>query len=139
MTDDRFVSHSQRPDPSLPCRCWWCQWRKASHEPPRRHGIIRNRSVSIVTTDAFPHGVRCADCNRPLEPGAPYAEQPDAPVGEDACALVVCVPCSRDRPDPLSVLDEIEREREMEPRQLARLLSAGVFVPRRRWWRWWGR
>lgn len=43
------------------------------------------------------------------------------------------------RPDPLSILDEIERAREAEAYRLARFLSAGVFVPRRRWRRWWRR
>lgn len=53
----------------------------------------------IVTEDEFEHGLRCADCHRPIEVGGEYRERLDdtpfiaTEVGEAFSVVLVCVGC----------------------------------------------
>ena len=46
-----------------------------------------------VTAEDWPFGLRCMDCDDPLEIGAPYSERLVGFTDEDPVVEIVCVPC----------------------------------------------
>ena len=50
--------------------------------------------MQLVTSEGFPHGVRCGDCRQLIPSGAPYVTTPDG-VTSDAVFVetIRCVEC----------------------------------------------
>lgn len=48
----------------------------------------------VVTEEDFPHGLRCAECNRELPPGERYSEKLDGFIGDTPTVILVCVTCA---------------------------------------------
>lgn len=49
----------------------------------------------LVETEDWPHGLRCADCNRLLEDGDRYSERLDSFTGDGVpLVVIVCVGCA---------------------------------------------
>jgi len=47
----------------------------------------------IVSAKKFRYGLRCGECDRPLEPGDRYAESLTGMAGHVPVVKIVCVPC----------------------------------------------
>jgi hypothetical protein len=47
----------------------------------------------LVTNFDFPHGVRCAECERLLNVGQPYTTKIDSMVAEVPIEMICCVYC----------------------------------------------
>lgn len=52
------------------------------------------RDAQIVTKADFPHGLRCADCDREMEPGEHYSARLEGFVDEVPLTVLTCELCA---------------------------------------------
>lgn len=50
--------------------------------------------------DDWPHGLRCAQCDRLMQEGDRFSERLDSMIDETPIALIVCVSCALDGEPP---------------------------------------
>lgn len=52
------------------------------------------RTFPLVDDEGFPHGLRCAVCDRVIASGQPYDEHLNAMIGDQPVVVLTCVYCA---------------------------------------------